>query len=79
MMKDQIINEIRRELAFRRKAWGEIPGNPGQFVDEDKTRQFAAMQAALDVLEAMHAGEFHIILNRIERKKQEAEKQTKLF
>lgn len=79
MTKEPIINELRRELAFRRKAWGEIPGNPGQFVDQEKTRQFAAMQAALDVFEAMHGGEFHIISNRIIRQRQEAEKQTKLF
>lgn len=79
MNKEAIINEIRRELAFCRKAWGEIPGNPGQFVDQEKTRQFAAMQTALDVFEAMHGAEFHLISNRIERKKQEAEKQTSLF
>ncbi len=79
MTQREIIAELSRELAMRRKVWHEIPGSPGQFPGIDHTRQFAAMSDLLDMMRAMYAAEFQLISNRVTRLKEEAAKQTQLF
>ena len=74
-----IIAELTRELAMRRRVWREIPGSPGQFPNIDHTRQFAAMSDLLELMRAMQAAEFQLITNRVARLKGVAAKQPKLF
>lgn len=75
----EIIAELSRELAMRRKVWREIPGSHGQFPDLDHTRQFAAMSDLLELMRAMQAAEFQLITNRVARLKGVAAKKTQLF
>lgn len=79
MKQQTIVNELKRELAMRRKVWREIPGSPGVFVSAEHTRQFAAMQAALDLVEGMTAAEYNQIFNRLAARKEAGEAQGKLF
>lgn len=77
MTKETIIAELSRELSMRLKVWKTIPQTPN-FVSPDHQRRYDAMQAALLVFQTMYAGEFHQIVNRIERLRRESEAQTSL-
>lgn len=77
--KQAVIDELKTELAMRRRVWGEIPGSPGQFVKAERTRRFRVLTDLLATLEAMRSAEYQIFTNRADRLKQEAEAQGKLF
>ena len=77
--KQEVIDELKLQLARRRKIWGEIPWNPGQFVDMEHTRRFKVLADLLATLEAMRSAEYQIFTNRAERLRREAEAQGKLF
>lgn len=77
--KQEVIEELKTELAMRRRVWGEIPGSPGQFVKAEHTRRYGALADLLATLEAMRSAEYQIFTNRADRLKQEAEAQGKLF
>lgn len=79
MTQKDIIAEIKRELAMRRKVWPRIPQQEETFVSSDHQRQYNALKAALSAFEAMTPAEFQTITTRAERQRHEAEKQTSLF
>lgn len=76
-----IITEIQREQAMRRKVWPRVKGqdNPPQFLDQNHERQYVTMADALTVFEAMTEREFSTLTERISRQKEAESAQTTLF
>lgn len=73
------IDAIKKQLVEYRKYWRHIPQHNEVFIDPDQQRRYDAVKAALTVIEEMGEAQFLSFLNRAERQKQEAEKQTTLF
>lgn len=78
--QQEMLTEIARELTMRRHVWNTVPGtNKTQFVNLDHQKYYDRLTDAKSILEALTPTEFKTILDRIERRKAEAESQTNLF
>lgn len=76
----EMMSEIMRELSVRRHVWSTVPGtNKHQFANLDHQKHYTRLADIQTFIEAITPTEFKTILDRIERRKVEAESQTTLF
>lgn len=74
-------SELKLELSMRRKVWRVIPGTQHKFSNQEKQSRYNDMRLMQKVFEEMNTKELLTIIQRIERKRIEAENpsQKKLF
>ena len=77
--RTDIVNELLRELAMRRKVWQKVPNTQSTFYTLEHQRQYNALDKAYIMLQFMTEKEFQTIQDRIERHIQDAKAQTSLF
>jgi len=77
--QQDMLTEIARELTMRRHVWSTVPGtNKTQFTNLDHQKYYNRLTDIQQFIEAITPTEFKTILDRIERRKAEAESQTGL-
>jgi len=76
----EMMSEIMRELSMRRHVWSTVPGtNKTQFTNLDHQKYYNRLTDIQALIEAITPTEFKTIMDRIERRKAEAESQATLF
>jgi len=76
----EMMSEIMRELSMRRHVWSTVPGtNKTQFTNLDHQKYYNRLADIQTFIEAITPTEFKTIMDRIERRKAEAESQATLF
>jgi hypothetical protein len=78
--QQDMLTEIARERTMRRHVWNTVPGsNKELFVNLDHQKYYNRLADIQTFIEAITPTEFKTIMDRIERRKAEAESQTALF
>ena len=73
------IAELKLELTKRRQVWARIPGESVRFMDLEHQRRYEVLDDIKTFLEQMTPQEFAKVIDRIERKRTEAQNQYILF